>query len=306
MITGDHHFELLPSLDGDDGMPFGIGLDVSLDEDGFAPGSTDWAIQDDVNPQNGSTAFGRDRLLGPTWNWQLHVNRDDQAGALQTYRAFKSAWTALQVRDTPGAVLPLRFQIEGERRRVYGRPRRFEGPPDNRILSGYVPLSVDFKCVDGFVYDDVMEEVVMQLGLELDDPEAGDSGGGFVFPLIFPVVSFPPTRQRTQVDIGGDAPAYPIIRFTGPVLNPGIITDNWEIKFDYNLPEGQYIEIDTRPWRMTATLGNGFSVAGKMGARQRLSKVRFDPDERFEAKFIGSSAKTATCSIKWARTWTSW
>ena len=304
MITEDHQFELLPWIGATDGATFGIGLDMSLDSDGFAPGSTDWAVQDSENSQNGTTGFGRDRLLGPVWNWQLHVNRDDESQALATLRWFRASWHALQIRETPGAVLPLRFQLDGKQRRIYGRPRRFEAPPDNRILGGYVPVSVDFKCVDGFVYDDVEKSVVLRLGQGLED-EGADSGGGFVFPLVWPVTPMPPTRQQSIVLVEGDAPAYPIIRFDGPVVNPGLITDGWRIDVDYNLPAGQYIEIDTRPWVNTILLNGNASVAGKIGARQRMSRMRFNPG-RFEARFVGASEGSALCTVRWASTWNSY
>lgn len=307
MIDKDFHFELLPEIDATDGAPFGIGLDVGLDSNGFSPGSTDWATQDSENSQNGTTGFGRDRLLGPSWNWQLHINRSSTEEALATLRPFRAAWHWLHGRDTPGKVTALRFQLEGERRRIYGRPRRFEAPPDNKILGGYVPVSVDFKCVDGFVYDDVMQSVAMQLGEELED-EGVDSGGGFIFPIIFPAVTLPPTRQQTQVLIGGDAPAYPIIRFTAdsaPLANPGFVTDDWRLDIDYTVPAGQYIEVDTRPWVMSVMLNGNTGLGGKIGRRQRMSKMRFTPG-RFEGRFIGFSTGVATCSVRWASTWNSY
>lgn len=300
----DFNFELLPSDTAASGALFGIGQQVGLDDGGFTPGSTDWGIQDSESSQNGTTGFGRDRLLGPSWNWQLHTDRSTAAEALASVRSFRAAWHALHIRDTPGAMLPLRFQLEGERRRIYGRPRRFEAPPDNKILGGYVPISVDFKCVDGFVYADEMSEVVLQLGQELEDPDV-DSGGGFIFPVVFPVVTLPPTRQQTQLQVGGDAPAYPIIRFNGPVINPSLTAEDWTVSLDYTIPEGQYVEIDTRPWRMTALLNGNASVAGRLGRRQRLSRVRFQPG-RFEAKYNGFSSTLSTCSIRWAPTFNSY
>lgn len=304
MIDQDHNFELLPSFSATDGAVFGIGQDVSLDDDGFAPGSTDWATQDGQNGQNGTTAFGRDLLLGPVWNWQLHINRSDESEALQTLRAFRTAWHAMHIRDTPGAVIPLRYQLDGERRRIWGRPRRFEAPPDNKILNGYVPVSVDFKCVDGLVYDDDFQSVTLLLGQTLEDPEV-DSGGGFIFPLTFPVVTLPPTRQQEQLDVGGDANTYPIVRFNGPVANPSISTDDWTLSLNYTIPAGQWVEIDTRPWAMTVLLNGNTSLAGLLGRRQRMSKTFFKPG-RFEAKYNGFSSGTSTCSIIWASAWNSY
>ena len=320
MITGDHHFELLPTMDAADGALFGIGLGIGLDEDGFAPGSTDWAVQDSENSQNGSTAFGRDRLLGPTWSWQLHVNMDDETGALAALRSFRKAWHWTHGRQTPGMVTALRYQLDGEVRRIYGRPRRFEAPPDNKILSGYVPVSVDFKCVDGFVYSDTMQSVTLSLTSQANIGSA-DSGGGFVFPVTFPADLLPATQQQSQFLVEGDENAYPIIRFNGPIVNPSLSTDDWIVSLDYEIPDGQWVEIDTRPWRNTVLLngggleagllsalnsgGAGTSLAGRLGHRQRLSKVTFKPG-RFQAIYKGYSSNAATCEVRWAPTWSSY
>lgn len=298
MIDKDYHFEILPNEGTGDGVPFGIGLDVSLDAEGFAPGSTDWAVQDAEDPSSGVTMFGRDRLLGPVWNWQLHVNRTDADEAIETLGVFKTAWRALHIRNTPGAVVALRYRVGGRTRRIYGRPRRFEAPPTNQILSGYVPVSVDFKCVDDFTYEDQETTVTLSLGEDLEDPTQ-DTGGGFIFPVTFPVATLPPTRERIQVSVGGDAPTYPIVRFNGPVVDPRLVTDDWTLSLGYTIPAGQYVEIDTRPWRQTVMLNGATSVAGRLGRRQRLSKVYFNPG-RFEAKYVGFSSSSSTCVVRWA------
>jgi hypothetical protein len=304
MLTDDFNFELLPSVDAEEGAVFGIGREVSMDETGFQPGSTDWATQDSESPQSGVTNFGRDRLLGPTWGFALHVNRTSATEALETLRAFRKAWHALQIRDTPGAVLPLRFRLEGETRRVYGRPRRFDAPPDNKILSGYVPITTDFKCVDGFVYDDVMTSASMLVGTDYADGTE-DTGGGFVFPVTFPTITLAPTVRREQLTIGGDAPAYPIITFVGPVVNPELVTDDWALTLNYNIPDGQYVRIDTRPWRYTALLNGTASVAGFLGRRTRMSQIVLNPG-RFEARFNGFSSSIGSCTVQWASTWNSY
>lgn len=304
MITRDKHFELLPEMDAPEGAAFGIGLPVGLDNGGFVPGSTDWAIQDSENSQNGSTAFGRDRLLGPVWSWQLHIDTQSEAEALAALRPFAKAWKWMHGRNVPGKVTALRFQLEGEQRRIYGRPRRFEAPPDNKILSGYVPVSVDFKCVDGFVYDDVMTEVVLLLGRETDG-SSEDTGGGFVFPVTFPTDTLPPTRQQSQILIGGDEPAYPIVRFTGPVTNPVLSTSDFTLELRYDIPDGQYVEIDTRPWRNTVLLNGNAGLGGKLAPRTRLSKIVLNPG-RFQAKYSGFSTGQSTCSVRWANTYDSY
>jgi hypothetical protein len=169
---------------------------------------------------------------------------------------------------------------------------------DNRILGGYAPISVDFKCVDHFTYDDEFRMVTMIVGESAENPNA-DSGGGFIFPVTFPVVTLAPTRQQAQLEVGGSAETAPIIRFRGPVADPALITDDWTIGLrDIFIPEGQYVEIDARAWRSTVLLNGVASVAGKLTRRTRLTNVRFNPG-RFEARYVGTSSGASTCEVLW-------
>ena len=92
----DFQFEILPDEESAEGFGFGIHLDVSIDDGGFDPGSAEWVVQDGQNPLTGTTLFGRDVLLGETWAWNAHVNRQDTAEALATLRALRQAWRPRQ------------------------------------------------------------------------------------------------------------------------------------------------------------------------------------------------------------------
>jgi hypothetical protein len=184
----DHQFELLPTMSASDGQVFGIGSDINLDENGFHPGDDDWTVEDDANPRKGGTAFGRDVLNGPTWAWDLFVDTADESEALVALSALRTAWRALDLRRTPGGVIPIRYQLDGRVRRIFGRPRRFSGQPNNQILAGYVPVTVDFACSDSYTYDDL--ESSTTLGIQVG------SVGGFIFPLTFPLGN--PARRRRQ------------------------------------------------------------------------------------------------------------
>lgn len=297
----DFQFEILPSVDAEDGVVFGIGADVSLNQDGFHPGSTDWATQDVDSGATGHTNFGRDLLLGPSWSWDLHVNRDDCEEALESLGAFTTAWRALDVRG-PSEVTALRYQLVGRRRRIYGRPRRCEASPNNLILSGYTDVGVDFKAVDGFTYDDEQTGITLLLAGNEDGP----AGGGLRFPARLPVDTDPTTVQQAQIVVGGDAPTYPIIRFTGPVTGPSLSTDSWVISLpEYEIPTGSFVEIDTRPWVSTVMLNGESSIAGEIGRRQNLPASRLKPGA-LEVSFHGASSDgTATCEVRWASAWNS-
>lgn len=293
----EFQFELLPDLEAEAGQVFGIGADMSIDDEGFAPGDDEWEIEDEMNPRRGGINFGRDTLQGPTWAFDLHVNRLDIAGAIETLSSFRTAWRAQKIRQTPGAVLPLRYRLNDRYRRVYGRPRRLSAPPSNKIMSGYVPVTVDFQCADGFTYSD--QEQSVQLSLQQG------SAGGFVFPLVFPFTTLPVGTSQQQVVVGGDAPTFPIVTFTGPVTNPVLVTSTWTLGLDMTIEEGQTVELDLRPWAMTVMLNGTSSVAGKLGRRQYLAEMALEPGPTM-LTFRGSSeVSSATCAVRWSDAWNS-
>ena len=291
-VLDEMQFELLPSLTAADGQVFGIGAEVSVDEDGFIPGDDDWTNEDEENPRRGGTSFGRDLLAGPTWGFDLHVNREDVAGAIETLGRFKTAWRALHIRQTPGRVIPLRYRLDGRERRIYGRPRRFSAPPNNLILGGFIPITCDFKAVDSFTYDDVEQVVV--LGLQQG------SEGGFTFPVTFPVTSLPVGSSADQAVVGGDAPTYPVVRFNGPVTNPSLETAAWTLKLNREIQAGEYVEVDLRPWATTVLLNGVSSVAGALSRRTYLADMAFEPG-RHDLIYRGSSlASSSTCEVRWS------
>lgn len=292
-------FEILPTDNADEGVPFGIGLDVSVDAEGFQPGGPEWYTEDSENPMNGSTAFGRDHLLGPSWQWAAHVNRDSTETAVESLGDLAAAWRAPLIRDEPGAVLAIRYQLAGRTRRVFGRPRNFVYNPTNLLLGGYCPVSANFKCADANVYDDIEDVAVLALEVE------GDSDGGLILPTILPFNTLPPGKQEGQISVGGDTETYPIIRFEGPVVDPGLECAEWAINLDLTLAEGEWVEVDTRPWVQTVMFNGSTSVAGAMGRRQWLSRMKFKPGNR-DLAFRGSAgAAGATCEVRWRSAWTS-
>jgi hypothetical protein len=289
--------ELLPSLTAESGYAFGIGLDVSIDDEGFIPGEDEWIDEDESNPRRGGTSHGRDTLQGPLWAFNLHVDRDDRYEALETLGEFKTAWRAMHIRQTPGAVLPLRYQIGQRTRRIYGRPRRLAAPPSNRILGGFVPITVDFSAVDGYTYDDVEQLVTLSL-------QSG-SEGGFVFPLEFPFTTLPVGLSQQQAINGGDADTYPVVRFNGPVDNPSLETDDWVLALDLGIAAGNYVEVDLRPWALTVLLNGESSVSGALGRRTYMSAMKFEPGIH-DMVFRGSSvSSSATCEVRWSNAWNS-
>jgi hypothetical protein len=291
-------FELLPTLTAGAGQVFGIGGKVSVNgDDGWDPGEDDWETQDETNPRRGGTAFGRDTLNGPTWAFNLHVNERNVGDAVDTLGQFKTAWRAVKIRQTPGAVIPIRYRINNRVRRAYGRPRRFAAPPNNMILSGFVPITADFACVDGYTYDGV--ESVVTLGLQ------AQTEGGLIFPLVFPFESLTVGETEGSATVGGDAPTYPIVTFRGPVRQPGLSTPAWSLELNTELGEGEVVVVDLRPWAMSALKQDGSSVAGTFARRTRLVDMKLEPGQTRLSYRGATSSASATCEVRWSNAWNS-
>lgn len=295
-------FEILPTADAaDGGVGFGIDLDVSVDDAGFDPGTDEWVTQDGQNPTRGTTAFGRDILTGPTWAWGLHVNKQDVPGALAALGRIRTAWRGRAIADKPGEVLAIRYRMGDRVRRVYGRPRRFSSPPDNKILNGYVPITADFKCVDAFTYDDEENTVILTASVI-----GGDTGGGFTFPVTFPVTTLPPTStdKAGAIVVGGDEAAYPVVRFNGPTTKPWLSVDDgaWRIDLNISLTAGEYAVVDTRAWRLSALKNGVEGIGGKLGRRQWLSDMKLEPGQH-NLSFGGQAVSGgANCTVSWRNT----
>lgn len=290
----DFQYEILPDEDSPDGVGFGIHLDVSVDDGGFDPGSADWATQDGQNPLTGSTMFGRDALLGETWAWNAHINRQETSEALTTLRALRKAWRARNTVTEPGKMSIIRYQMEGQRRRTYGRPRRFAAPPDNKILNGYVPVTMDFKTATPFTFDDLEQITTVQFN--------STSNGGLRFPVAFPASPLPPGERQGSILVGGDAPAFPVFTFIGPIVNPWIMWDDRKWTFNASLNDGIPLTVDTRPWKQTI-MANGQSAPGALGRRQYLQDMTISPGGH-EVTFGGfSSFATAQLQFRWRDTY---
>ncbi len=299
-VLADHQFEILPSLDATDGFVFGIGAEVSVNDGGFNPGENEWITQDQQNSRRGVKGFGRDVLAGKTWSWSSHSDRDDEVEAADTLDRFSAAWMPENLARQPGALTALRYRVAGRERRVFGRPRRYSAPPTNLIMSGYVPVDHDFETVDAFTYDDIESGVTIQY--------ASDTGsGGFTLPATMPITTAPSEGNGSgQLTVGGQARAYPVIRFNGPWTNPSIDTGDWKLKWTGAIGIGGYIEIDCRPWMLTVLDQSGASRVEGLDRRTWLEDCWFAPQSQPQIALAGTATGGgASVDIRWRNTWTS-
>jgi hypothetical protein len=283
----DYQFELSDVV-------FGRDTDIKLDgPDAFDPGVAGIDTQDANFEQEDGRRFGIDRLRGPTWSWQLFTDRETPEQALASLGAFSKVWRADDVRLISGAYLPLRYAVGGRTRRVYGRPRRLSHPPENRILSGLIPITCDFVTADALTYDDELSSSTMSLSPAVS--------GGFLVPFEMPLSTLRPTRSKENtVVVTGDAASWAVVTFFGPVTAPVLVMDGgWEIGVETVLTAGQSVTVDAHPWARTAIRNDGASVAGRLTRRSRLAEMKLSSGgHTFQYRGVDDSG-TSRATVAW-------
>lgn len=295
----DYQFEILPVEDSlADGVVFGIGAAVSVNPTGFDSGEAEWLTQDSTNETRGARMFGRDVPAANTWSWAGHVDQEDESDALEALRVLRRAWSAPRPSGwEPGEVTTLRYRIDGRLRRVYGRPRRFSGSLTNSMLGGMIPVNMDFPLADHLHYDDALSSATLTWN-------GADNDGGFVLPTTLPIVTIPGSQTDGNIHVGGDHPTYPVIRINGPIVNPSVVTNDWELTIKDTIGADEYVEVDLRPWHLTVLRNGTASIAGKLGRRQWFSEMLLRPGYNAIAFRGSSTSGGASCSVSWRSAWT--
>jgi hypothetical protein len=104
---------------------------------------------------------------------------------------------------------------------------------------GVQKFSIKIKCAEPTFYDPAGAAWTFQLG---------GGGTGFAVPTPVPTSIGASTIDQTQViSYPGTAPAYPLIRITGPVTNCIITNNGYTLSFQgYTIAAGDYYELDLR------------------------------------------------------------
>lgn len=275
------------------GVTFGRDTEVEILGEGWTPGSAAIRTQDVDSPSGDGIRFGRDLRGSAAWAFSMYTNTDTEPEAWAALSRLAAAWSAEDVRTTPGAVTPLRYQIAGETRRVYGRPRRWTHSPNNLAMSGRIDIEADFATIDDLSYEDD-EEVV---NFDLLPPLETDAG--LEVPFIAPFNTEAGASQRqSSVRIGGSVRTPIKITFEGPVTNPMVRIGDWAAGIVGTVPTGDPHTIDARPWVRAATRANGGSA--KVSPRiTRISQMWLPPGEH-QVIFTGEDLSgTARALVSW-------
>lgn len=264
-----------------DGYVFGVdspvGHDVSV-----SPGGRNWRVQDINMPMRDAVMMGRDYLEPDVWAFELYTNQDNQTDALAELAKLGDIWRGDDVRDTPGAVMPLRYRIADRTRVVFGRPRKFDYTLDNRSFGGYIPITADFKLSSSLFYDDYENSLVVGMNQPVS--------GGFHAPIRAPIrVSSNPGSLPYLFTVGGEKPAPITVDFTGPLYESGIMIDGrYVIQLNQPVPAGVTLTVDARPWVIGVSRSDGGGVAGMLSPRSRMPNMTVKPGTH-SATLMGTS-----------------
>jgi hypothetical protein len=283
------------------GVVFGLGCPIAVKEDGWSPGQPALRTADKERPVSDGIRVGRTRLGAATWGFTMFTTAqgedgvaDPEIAAWEAYSELADVWSGDEVRDTPETVMPLRYRIGGETRRVYGQPRRWQPTLNNLSLVGRIDVVADFTVVDPLVYDDDLQTHDVPVA----PPQ--DTSGGLRIPFRVParVARGAGTRQD-RIQIGGSKPTPITLIFNGPIgAGATVKTELWTARLEEPVAGDDPVTIDASPWVRSATKRSGGGV--KVSARTtHISKMLLPPGWH-DISFTGSDPTgTASVTVAW-------
>lgn len=264
------------------GYPFAIAPEI---------GDPERTLQDSNLPGVDGATFGVDTLGGQTIAFGLTAvgDTDDEARAL--YDAFRRTWRADTIRSTPGKLATL---THPSGRSVLGRPRRITPtffPTDGAAIG----ITADFATADDLWYGD--EDFITV-------PFALSQGGGFVFPMRFPMVSRGYTTAANTFVVGGARSTWPVVTIRGPILNPVVeVPGAFQFAAATSLAYDEYLTIDARPGIRSVTR-NGDRSAALTRASTLLPAASLPVGAHTMTLSGSSSTGTPTARLTWRTAFT--
>lgn len=267
----------------------------------FDPGYPE--VRGSDSPRGGAdgTVPGRDFLGSSVLSFDLVSNRRTMREARHTLREFLAAWRDSAVRLDSGVTVPLDFQVVDDPRwyRVYGRPRRSDSPNFGVLMrQGVGRITCEFEQMDvrTFAGSDLGES-----SSEIRMFEQGVSGGGWSFPLSFPIAGSAVAGVRSgSLGIGGEVATPVVIEFHGPGRRLALDGNRgWHVglKGDVTLAHDEVITLD--PLVGTVKDNRGEDRHAALDKRTPLSGVQLSPG--IENVFFSGfdQTNTARAVVRW-------
>ena len=273
-------------------VPFGVGQSIVVEK--FVPGGFTVRDQDVPTPTGDAVLFGIDRRTPGVWTWDLWTDAHTPGDALDLVDLLAQVWDADDVRATPGEVVALRYTVAGRTRRVYGRPRRFDAPPEN-IQVGRVPITMDFQLAEAVTYDDLEDSVTVQISANQV------TGRGFTLPLHLPLYCVvTPVPRTEQTVIGGTAPTWLTIDIHGPVSTPWVQIGSQRWSLTGAVANGETVTLSGRSWDTGVKSSTGTYRPEMLDPRSRLSQLRVKGGQQLPVTFGGwDGTGTARAVVRW-------
>lgn len=237
--------------------------------------------------------FGVDRLGGGLVTFELDAYCATEEEARGRLERARRAWRADAIRRTPGAVAQL---TSGRGRSTFGRPRRFSSV-DTQIANGFVSILADFAtATDLWFGAEQVDSVTF----------APSTGGGFTFPVTFPMSMASEADRSQAIRIGGETPTQHLVfEIAGPITNPSIeVVGVARLDFVTTLAYDEVMIVDARPWVRSITV-NGNSRAGSLTpASTSLSRLTLPPGSHEIALRGTDITGTSSLTTRWRDAYT--
>lgn len=177
-------------------------------------------------------------------------------------------WRADEVRKSPGEIKPIYIcGDDGVTRMVYGRPDKFKQEPVGALNRVLTQIICSFRRSDTVCYREKETAVELQIG---DDP-------GYL----------------TRLD--GDANAWFRVLIYGPATHPKITIGTQTIDLDFELDDGDVVEISSYPWQRRAISSNREDLSPYLiGDTQYLDRMVIPSNTRIPVRWTSDEYNTWT------------
>ena len=279
----DGQFEL-------DGFAFGSPADsIVVLTSGWDVGGYTVRNQDVPAPQGDHLYFGRDYHTPGVWTFTLAFRDDHDVRPILS--DFAARWR--RSRLTPGEVSVLRYQQNGQIRRVFGRPRSFDIEKDDVTDHTFKLVTCTFQLQDTYSYSDALN--VLNLDLITTSHEEG-----LTFPADFPwEFQSDGFVRKGMVTIGGDQPTPFRVVIQGPLDGQATnfklwSTTGWRMEFSTYLSTRGNLVVDTSRGSVKR---NSVAFGSLKGRSDYLARLEPGAQEIvFEAN---DPTFTSTARIEW-------
>ena len=178
---------------------------------------------------------------------------------------FAYLWRNDAYRNIPGSMIPLYVcGKDGVTRAVYGRPRQFNyNKPEE--YDEFIQCVGEFQRADSLAYSAEEDFVELQFGSE---------------PVFL-------VREK------GDGPdTWMRLLLSGPLTNPVVTIGDQQMKLDYDIAEGEYVEISSYPWQRRAVNSDGLNLSANLVGQQYLDRFVIPYGQEVPLKWTSDEATT--------------